>query len=150
MKIDNGTPGNGIFDRTLHCTGIEHPEDPDLPNELKVTVAYQGPTSVKDGIVLDRFVVPYITAAVNEASKPLWIVVYHHRHGTDVYPFFQEEEPSQTQMIQFLDKITTYEGDRPEDCQPEGWDYDNDVDEDESVEAVGPWHFDPHSPGKRN
>jgi len=31
-----------------------------------------------------------------------WIVKYHHRHGTDVWPLFQDKRPSQSEMIKGL------------------------------------------------
>ena len=53
--------------------------------------------------------------------KTFWIVMYHHRHGVDVWPCFTIDAPTQEQMIEQTEE--QFEPDR----------------EDEYLEAAGPF-----------
>ena len=64
----------------------------------------------------------------------LWIALHRHSKGADVYPFFQDEEPS---IEQILPRIAEYGG-RPngaDDFDPESEDYE----EREWIETRGPF-----------
>lgn len=54
-------------------------------------------------------------------SSQLWIVVYSHRHGTDVWPLYQAEMPAEEDIIEKLEEDGTWDG------------------EDEYVEIRGPF-----------
>lgn len=48
--------------------------------------------------------------------KNLWIAVYHHRFGTDVFPFFLEPNEELTDEMVISEKIgDEWEGDERED-----------------------------------
>ena len=32
-----------------------------------------------------------------------WIILYHHRHGTDTWPVFSERKPTEKQIIESLE-----------------------------------------------
>jgi hypothetical protein len=65
-------------------------------------------------------------------KKQLWIGIYHHRHGVDVCPYFQEEPLTEEQIIEVLGD--EYEG-------PGGKTPEEDVREEEYVEVAGPWEI---------
>lgn len=50
-----------------------------------------------------------------------WIVIYTHRHGVDVWPFFSDEMPTESEITNNLD------------------DWEGDTREDEYVEVRGPF-----------
>ena len=52
----------------------------------------------------------------------VYIAIHHHKHGVDLYPFFQEEEPTQEDVIPRIEAKASWE--------PEGPDW---------VEIRGPW-----------
>jgi hypothetical protein len=136
MQVQITTPTSVRF------TDVPDPDRQELPETVEARITTTRPA---EHAAMTQQILPYLVAAVEEASKPLWIVVYHHRHGTDVWPVYQEEEPDEVQRIKLISQYTTYEGPLPEEMQDE----DYDPDDDEWTEAVGPWRFDPHSPGKR-
>lgn len=41
-----------------------------------------------------------------------WIIQYFHRHGTDAFPWFADQEPSEEEVIAALDD---WEGDERDD-----------------------------------
>lgn len=45
----------------------------------------------------------------------LWIIVHHHKHGVDVFPFFGEKEPSDEQAIEKINELSFFEGDDEEE-----------------------------------
>ena len=53
----------------------------------------------------------------------IWIVIYHHHHGEDVYPLLQKYPPTQDEMAKMFEN--DYEPDR----------------EDEYFEARGPFEL---------
>lgn len=60
----------------------------------------------------------------------LWIILYDHRHGNDVWPMFQDEEPTVEQMTADL-SCWEGEGSCPEHPERER--------EDEWISATGPF-----------
>jgi hypothetical protein len=65
----------------------------------------------------------------------LWITQHHHRHGVDVYPCFQDNEPDEASIIQRIAEAgSLYEG--PGSSVPE-----DDQDEYEWIECTGPWEI---------
>jgi hypothetical protein len=73
-------------------------------------------------------------------SDTFWIVLYTHRHGTDVGLMWQEAEPTEEEMIATLDGA--WEGQDP--LHPE-----EDYRDDERVEAYGPYHVERQAPEGR-
>ena len=43
----------------------------------------------------------------------LWIAIHHHRHGEDVYPFF-DTEPAEDDVISAIEASSSYEPEREE------------------------------------
>ena len=50
----------------------------------------------------------------------LWIALHTHRHGTDVYPFFQENTVSEEQVIARIEKASGWEPEREEFIEVNG------------------------------
>ncbi len=64
----------------------------------------------------------------------LWIALYHHRHGVDAMPNFQDEEPQYAQVIKDIDDSgADYEG-------PGGRHPENEQRDDEWIEVHGAWY----------
>jgi hypothetical protein len=45
----------------------------------------------------------------------LWIIVHHHKHGVDTFPFFGESEPTDEQAIAKINETSEYEEEDEED-----------------------------------
>lgn len=45
----------------------------------------------------------------------LYIAAFHHRHGEDVYPFFQDSEPAEDAVIARINQDSEWEGEEREE-----------------------------------
>lgn len=69
---------------------------------------------------------------LNTVEGTFWVVLYHHRHGVDVGIMWQDQEPTEEEMIASLGDA--WEGPGSQEDR-----------EDERVEAYGPYHCPPEA-----